>query len=63
LQDVLQRRLVAERGANQVFEFDPDMEYLAALRQYQAEVQRQLQPAGHENKSGQRAQLLIWLGH
>ena len=56
VEDVLQRRLVAHRRADQVFQFHPEMEHVDALGQDQAEVERQLQPAAHENQVAERAE-------
>ena len=58
-QDVLQGRIIAEYGADQVRQFHPEMKYVHALGKDQAQVQRQLQPARHEDEGGQGMQFAM----
>ena len=51
-----QRGLVAECGLDQVHQLDPEVVHVDALRQDQAEVERQLQPAAHEDEIRDRPQ-------
>ncbi len=57
VEDVIERIDIADGGADQVFQFDPEMEDVDALRQDQAQVERQLQPAAGKNQSVQRGEL------
>ena len=53
----VQRGLVAEGRFDQVNQLDPEMEHVDTLRQDQPDVERQLQPAAHEDEVGQGPQL------
>jgi hypothetical protein len=50
----LQRGLAAERGFDQVQQLDQEVHHVHRLRDDQAQVQRQLQPAAGEDQLGQR---------
>ena len=52
----LQGGLIAKRGLHQVGQFDQKVHHIHRLRNDQAQVQRQLQPAAGKDQAGQGAQ-------
>jgi hypothetical protein len=55
VEDMRQRAGIAHHGADQIGKVYPEMIDIHTLSEDQAEVQRQLQPAAHEDKAGKRA--------
>ena len=66
LDDMRRRLLIPERSADEIDEFNPEMDDIHTLRDDQAEVERQLEPAAHEDEVGQgteAAVVQIFQGH